>query len=249
MITRSPMSNLAEATDHPAFSTITELVTTDKDDSPLIMEMSTSTGEGLESTSLEESKPAVRSEHVPLGEKITDFLQKNGVPNTAIVFILSAMPVVELRAGIPAGFLLGLPAWQTFTLGVAGNIAPILPTLLLMRLPFVQRLSRPILNRASRLATGVGSASSRVAGLALFVGVPLPGTGAWTGTIIAFVLGVPLATAFGALSAGVVMAGVIMTALCALGWIGAAVASAVLGSMGIAAVARSLKKSSDDTPS
>lgn len=176
--------------------------------------------------------------HVSLGDKLARRLRAVGVPDALIVFTLSALPVLELRAGVPAGFLLGLPPRDTFLLSVVGNLCPIFPFLLLLRLPWVQALSRGVLGRARAIAQTVGNAQSRTTALALFVGVPLPGTGAWTGSLVAFVLGMPLSSTMTALSAGVVMAATIMTALCALGWIGASIAAAALGSMGIVAMMR-----------
>lgn len=77
--------------------------------------------------------------------------------------------------------------------------------------------------------------------LALFVGVPLPGTGAWTGVMVAFVLGMKFWTAVMALGGGVIMAAIIVTALCVMGWIGAIIAGGVLLGGGIVAVLQSAK--------
>lgn len=187
--------------------------------------------------------------HVSLGDKLARRLRAVGVPDALIVFTLSALPVLELRAGVPAGFLLGLPPRDTFLLSVVGNLFPILPFLLLLRLSWVQALSRRVLGRARALAQTIGNAQSRTTALALFVGVPLPGTGAWTGSLVAFVLGMPLSSTMAALSAGVVMAATIMTALCALGWIGACIAATVLGSMGIVAMMRACYNKGSSTTS
>lgn len=73
----------------------------------------------------------------------------------------------------------------------------------------------PILSRAEKKSTslGVGSVQKQWASLALFVGIPLPGTGAWTGAMGAFLLGMPTAVALSSIFTGVVAAGVIMTAI------------------------------------
>lgn len=177
-----------------------------------------------------------------LGNRIATNLRKAGLPDPLVVATVSALPVVELRAGVPLGFLLGVSPLQTFILAVLGNLAPIAPTLLLLRLGVVQRVSGRLLDRARRKAETLGNSESRATALALFVGVPLPGTGAWTGALIAFVLGMPIGTAMGALTAGVVMAGMIMTALCALGKYGAIAAFAVLGIMGLVALVRAARR-------
>lgn len=179
--------------------------------------------------------------HVSKGERVATYLRRAGVPDALIVLIVSALPVVELRAGIPVGYLLGLPGWKTFCLAVCGNLLPILPTLLVLRISFVQAISQRFLTRAQHVAKGIGTASSRTTALALFVGVPLPGTGAWTGALVAFCVGMSTRHAFVALAAGVVMAAIVMTALCELGWLGAWIAGAVLGFTGIAAMVRALR--------
>lgn len=199
------------------------------------------------STKESNSSAAHGDGHVSLGDKLARRLRAVGVPDALIVFTLSALPVLELRAGVPAGFLLGLPPRDTFLLSVVGNLCPILPFLLLLRLSWVQALSRRVLGRARALAQTVGNAQSRATALALFVGVPLPGTGAWTGSLVAFVLGMPLSSTMAALSSGVVMAATIMTALCALGWIGASIAAIVLGSMGIVAMMRACSNRGSST--
>lgn len=176
--------------------------------------------------------------HESLGEKVAKYLRKASVPDALIVFVLSALPVLELRAGVPAGFLLGLPAHNTLLLAVVGNLLPIIPLLFLLRLSWVQSVSGRLLVRARALAQNVGNAQSRALSLALFVGVPLPGTGAWTGALVSFVLGMPFSEAVGAISLGVFMAATIMTALCALGWVGAAIAASVLCMMAVLAILR-----------
>lgn len=176
-----------------------------------------------------------------LSEKIAARLRRADVPDALIVLILSALPVVELRAGIPVGFLLGLPAWQTFLLAICGNLLPILPLLYILRLPPVQRTASWIISRAQKKAEKFGTANSRASTLALFVGIPLPGTGAWTGTVIAFVLGMAPGAAFTSLAGGVVMSAIIVTSLCQLGWIGAGIAGAVLMAVGITGIVQALQ--------
>lgn len=179
--------------------------------------------------------------HESRGERIAYHLRAAGMPDGLIVMTVSALPVVELRAGVPVGFLLGLAPLQTLLLAVAGNLMPILPLLLLLRTRLVQRVARGPLARARALARSIGNESSRARALALFVGVPLPGTGAWTGAMLAFCLDMPTGTALAALAAGVFMAACVMTALCALGWVGAAIAGVVLGCTGVAAILKAMR--------
>ncbi|KAH8060785.1 small multi-drug export protein [Aureococcus anophagefferens] len=151
-----------------------------------------------------------------LGDVVADKLRLSGFSDAWIIALISAMPVVELRGAIPIGALMGLPIAKVFVLCVIGNMAPILPLLLALRSPL----------------------------LAAFVGVPFPGTGAWTGAMVAFVLGMPLSEALSAIFAGVLVAGAIMSALVAAGTKGAlAVAAVIAGAFAFKALA-----GGDDAP-
>lgn len=133
--------------------------------------------------------------------------------------ILTAMaPVLELRGAIPLGVALGLEPWPTFALAVLGNLTIVPP--LLWGLPWlVRRLEDwPPFARAwgwlearVRLKGEARVQRYGALGLLLFVGIPLPGTGAWTGAVLAVVLGVAPRYAFPAIALGVVLAGVLVT--------------------------------------
>ncbi|KAJ1635269.1 putative small multi-drug export protein-domain-containing protein [Pavlovales sp. CCMP2436] len=138
------------------------------------------------------------------------------------------LPVVELRGAVPVGAWLGVPPLRAFIVCVLGNSLAVFLLLAALRLPPVEALLRPVLERARAKMGGLGETKSLPLALAVFVGVPLPGTGGWTGAMIAHLLGMPFALAFGSIFAGVVMAGVIMSALTLAGWYGAAVAAGVL---------------------
>lgn len=130
-------------------------------------------------------------EHLHVGQKIANFFRRGGLPDWATLMTISAMPVVELRGGVPVGIWMGMPIAQVFGLCVAGNMLPIPVILLALRSSFVQRLAKPVLDRARAKAAGFGDAKSQAVALTLFVGIPLPGTGAWTGAMGAFLLGMP----------------------------------------------------------
>jgi len=85
-------------------------------------------------------------------------------------------------------------------------------------------------------------------GLTVFVAIPLPATGGWTGAMAAFLLGMKFNHSMWSIFLGVVIAGVIMTVLSLMGWLGAAVAGVVLMGMAVAAMARMLKKEELRTP-
>ena len=143
------------------------------------------------------------------------------------VFFCSMLPIIECRGAIPLGWVLELPWWQTALFSIAGNLLPV---------PFILLLIRAVLNwmRKSRVKffSGIAAWLDRKIekhkgtiqkysywGLVLFVAVPLPGTGAWTGTLIASVLGLEPKKSFLAATLGVLGATTIMTVLsyCGLG--------------------------------
>jgi len=187
-------------------------------------------------------------EHLHLGQKIALFLKGTGLPNWAILVLVSMLPAVELRGGVPVGNWLGLSPVATFMICVAGNMLPIAPTLLALRSDFVKKLAAPLLKRAESKLKGLPSGQSRTLALALFVGVPAPGTGAWTGAIIAYLLDMPFGTAMASIFAGVILAGVIMTILTLAGKTGALFALAALCVAGFGAISTSLSKETADAP-
>ena len=132
------------------------------------------------------------------------------------LFLLSMVPVIELRGAVPFGIGWGFPFWLVLLVCVVGNIIPV-PFIILFgnkilpwcaTLPVVGGFFRWVLDRGRRKAAGVTGAIA--VALYFFVAVPLPGTGAWTGSLVAMILGIPLKKAFPAIAAGVVTAGLIM---------------------------------------
>jgi uncharacterized membrane protein len=170
------------------------------------------------------------TEHLHTGQKIANFFMGLGLPKWAVLTTISAMPVVELRGAIPVGVWMGLPIQQVFLMCIFGNMIPIVPLLFLLRNDSLKKLMSPILKRAEKKASGLGVGSSKKQwiSLAAFVGIPLPGTGAWTGAMGAFLLGMPTPLALSAIFTGVVSAGMIMTAITLAGKTGGLVALSVL---------------------
>ena len=136
-----------------------------------------------------------------------------------IVFIISMMPILELRGGLIAAALLGLKGLPSFIICFIGNIIPI---------PFILWLITPIFNylkktkllsgMVNKLETKAMSKKEQIEklqyiGLMLFVGIPLPGTGAWTGCLIAALLNMNKKKAMLSAILGVIMAGIIMMIL------------------------------------
>ena len=135
------------------------------------------------------------------------------------VFFCAMLPIIECRGAIPLGCALGLPWWQTALFSIAGNMLPV-PFILLFiravlkwmaecRVRFFNKIAA-WLNRKIEKHKGTIEKYSYW-GVMIFVGVPLPGTGAWTGTLIASVLGLDSKKSFLAAFGGVLMATVIMT--------------------------------------
>lgn len=136
-----------------------------------------------------------------------------------LVFIISLMPILELRGGLIAAALLGLDPLPSYIISIIGNILPV---------PFILLLITKILNwmRNSKHFKGIANwLDAKVEkhkgqiekygylGVVLFVGIPLPGTGAWTGSLIASVLEMDRKKTFLAVLVGIVMASIIMMLL------------------------------------
>ncbi|CAM9236535.1 unnamed protein product [Choristocarpus tenellus] len=180
-------------------------------------------------------------EHLHTGQKIANFFRRGGLPDWATLMVISAMPVVELRGGVPVGVWMGIPALKTLALCVAGNMVPIPIILLALRSKFVQKIAEPVLNRARTKAEEFGDEKSQALALTLFVGIPLPGTGAWTGAMGAFLLGMPFQKAMLSILTGVVSAGLIMTTLTLAGRVGALIATAFLAVFCVTSIVNSNK--------
>jgi len=138
-----------------------------------------------------------------------------------IVFIISMIPILELRGGLLAAgpAFLDIAMWRAIPICVIGNILPV-PFILL----FITRIFnwlkqtkafRPMVERLEKRAMGKKEQIEKYEfwGLLLFVGIPLPGTGAWTGSLIAAMLGIKFKKAFPAVVLGVCLAAFIMTIL------------------------------------
>lgn len=133
------------------------------------------------------------------------------------VFIVSMVPLIELRGSVIVGTACGLPWLNVLLLSIVGNLLPI-PFLLLFGQKLLDLLRKipfltGIVNRYEARLMKKSDTIQRVAfvGLWMFVGIPLPGTGAWSGSVIASLLKIPPKKSFPAVIAGVLTAGIIMT--------------------------------------
>lgn len=133
-----------------------------------------------------------------------------------LVFIISLLPILELRGGLIAAALLKLDPVPSYIISIVGNILPIPFILLLMnKILDKMRNGKKLKKVATWLDNKVEKKKGQIEkfgyfGLVLFVGIPLPGTGAWTGSLIASVLEMDKKKSFLAILLGVIMASIIM---------------------------------------
>ena len=137
-----------------------------------------------------------------------------------LTMLVSMIPVVELRGGIPFGVAAGLPVWAAFLAAVIGNLIPVPFIIVYIRRIFQwMRQHMPRLNSlVDKLERKAHLKGQRVTkykylGLMLFVAIPLPGTGAWTGSLAAAFLDMPLRKAIPSVIVGVLIAGMAISIL------------------------------------
>ena len=145
------------------------------------------------------------------------------IKNYLLVFLISMFPLVELRGAIPVGLGLGLPILPTYLVCVVGNMIPVPFIYLFARKFLIWGYHKPLIGPICKFCIVKGEKGGRaleakagrglVVALLLFVGIPLPGTGAWTGALIAAVLNMRLKRAVPVIFLGVIIAGCIITLL------------------------------------
>ncbi len=155
-----------------------------------------------------------------IGKDITLYLQDQGIPRPLIIILISMLPIVELRGAIPVAIgLLGMSWWESIFFAILGNMIPI-PfvllfmekiTILLNKWSFTRKLLAKIFAR-TRSKSKVIEKYEEI-GLTLFVAIPLPVTGAWTGSLAAYLLGLKFWKSILCALAGVTIAGIVMTLL------------------------------------
>ncbi len=158
------------------------------------------------------------------------------IKNILYVFCISMLPIIELRGAIPYGVAMGLPLHITYMIAVIGNLVPV-PFLIMFakkmlewlstsklvsrwvinfkvsrnkRVHFsIQEFCKKTIKKADAKASKIGK--YELWGLFIFVAIPLPGTGAWTGSLIAATLRLRLIPSFFAIFFGVLSSGIIMS--------------------------------------
>ena len=141
------------------------------------------------------------------------------IGNFAMTFLIAMIPVRELRAAIPAGVIAGLNIQTVLAAAIMGNLLPIPFIIVFIRKIFkwMQSKSPWLANIVAKLEAKADKKKAQVLkyefwGLMLFVAIPLPGTGAWTGALIAAMLDMQLKRALPAIAVGVLTAAIIVTA-------------------------------------
>lgn len=157
-----------------------------------------------------------------MSERIAEYLVATLGDNFSpevVAFIVSMLPILELRGGLIAAKLMNIEFFKAFAICFVGNMLPIPFILLFIRkifnwlkkIPKVEEILTKLEARSLRKADNVKK--YRILGLILFVGIPLPGTGAWTGALIADLLDIRVKHSFPAIALGVLIAGVIISIL------------------------------------
>lgn len=173
-----------------------------------------------------------------VADRATDYallLRGRGMAPLLITGLVSMVPIFELRGGIPVGIaVLKQHPVAVYIAAVVFNLIPVLPLLLFLN-PVKRTLEHiPLFKKFFNLLLAKVERNRRLIqryeelGLLLFVAMPLPVTGAWTGSLIATVMGLRVGKSFFFISLGVLSAGIIVTTITLLGKLGIAIASAVL---------------------
>eukprot|EP00899_Mesostigma_viride_P024427 jgi/Mesvir1/5169/Mv15307-RA.1 len=180
---------------------------------------------------------ATAAAHVGIGERIAATLRSAGWPDPVVLLALALLPIVELRGAVPVGHWMGLHPGTTYVISVLGNMLPV-PFILAFLGPVSGWLSahsalaakffKWLFTNTRDKAASIMTADVQALALMLFVAVPLPLTGAWSGAIAAHLLGMPFWESFVSVLVGVMVAGVIMTIVAKAGWVGAAVAGVAI---------------------
>jgi uncharacterized membrane protein len=145
------------------------------------------------------------------------------IPKEYAVIIFGALPISEVRGAIPLALYFGMPSFKAFWLSVLGNILPIIPWLVfldpitnaLRKIKFLARFFNWFFERTKNKAGLVEKYEAL--GLAIFVAIPLPMTGAWSGAIAASLFKIKFRYAILAILAGIIIAAVIVLLFCKFG--------------------------------
>ena len=150
-------------------------------------------------------------------DAILNWFQSLPFPKEIIAALVSMLPIIELRGGLPVASIMGIPYLKALLICMVGNFIPIpfilwliIPIFAWMKKtklfsPLVNKIESKTLDKKERLEKG------EFWGLMIFVGIPLPGTGAWTGALLAALLGIKFKKAIIAIICGLCIAAAIMS--------------------------------------
>lgn len=134
--------------------------------------------------------------------------------------LMAMVPVIELRGAIPFGVAAGITVQQALTCAIIGNLIPIPFILLFLRRVFIwmRKISPGFENLVEKLESRAKSKKGivdkyEIIGLIILVAIPLPGTGAWTGALVATVLDIRMRRALPAITVGVIIAGILVSVI------------------------------------
>lgn len=151
-----------------------------------------------------------------IGEKMTEWILYSTAGKFLSTMLVSMVPIIELRAGIPYGVAIGLNYIQAFAAAIIGNLIPVPFIIFLIEKVFsiMKKTSKRLANLAGKFES-LGDKKSKAVekygiwGLFILVALPLPGTGAWTGSLVAALLNIRLKKAIPVIVAGVITAGLL----------------------------------------
>ncbi len=156
---------------------------------------------------------------------IISFFTQSFIGKLLTTLFVSMIPIIELRGAIPIGVGLGLPYWVSVLVSLIGNIIPVPFIIVFIKAIFAWiRKVMPKLNgfvtKLEQRAEKNRATVEKYAfwGLFLFVAIPLPGTGAWTGALIAAMMDMPLKKAFPSVALGVITAAIVVTTVTFFGF-------------------------------
>lgn len=153
------------------------------------------------------------------------FFTQNFIGKILTTLFVSMIPVIELRGAIPIGVGLGLPYWVSVLVSLIGNIIPVPFIIIFIKAIFawIRKVMPKLDGFVTKLEQRAEKKRATVEkyafwGLFLFVAIPLPGTGAWTGALIAAMMDMPLKKAFPSVALGVITAAIIVTTVTFFGF-------------------------------
>lgn len=154
-----------------------------------------------------------------------EFFVNNFIGKIIVTFFVSMLPVIELRGAIPIGVGLGINIWLSIFISVLGNLVPVPFIILFIENIFnwMKHVCKPFQKIVVFFEKKANKHSGKIEkygfwGLFILVAIPLPGTGAWTGALVAAMLNIKLKQSFPAIGLGVIIAGIIVSIFTYMGF-------------------------------